>query len=88
MESNDLIIGGIAVTPILVIVGQWLKSVGVVTKWIPPINVVLGILVSVAWTAVHLPAAPEQWFISALMGVYMGLASSGLYIGQQELRSP
>lgn len=76
--ENDIIIGGIPGSVILIIIGNWLKAKGVEALWIGPINVVIGVALCMAWTALH-NATPEQYFISGVLGFYIGAASAGLY---------
>jgi uncharacterized membrane protein len=63
---------GVALVPILIAVGELLKRVGINSKAIPIINVILGILLGVIINR-------SDMLLGVLSGLCMGLMSVGLY---------
>ena len=71
---------GILVVPFIIACVGAAKGSGLPVTLATPLAVVLGIVLSVGYQGVQGTGA-ELWFNSAVVGVALGLAASGLYSG-------
>lgn len=77
--TSILVISGVAVTPLLTGLGQLAKGLGLRAKWVPLLNVLVGVAVAVGWTLVNPPWTWAQLFAAVIVGVSEGLGSAKLY---------
>jgi len=61
--------------PIIIVITQVFKSLGMDKKYYPVSNIVLGILVSYFF----MPSSQEDIPMAVLLGIITGLSASGLY---------
>lgn len=73
MELNELTVSGIIIVPLITGLIETFKGVGLPTKYSTLVAVLLGCLVGVFYVS------PENFMTGILVGVSIGLCSSGLY---------
>lgn len=71
----DKTIFEVALVPVIIGVSEVAKRVGFPAKYIPVLNLVLGVVAGFIYAA---PANPAE---AALVGIALGLSASGLYSG-------
>jgi hypothetical protein len=74
-------------SPLIIPVIQLIKGMGLPTKWAAPMAVLLGLIVGLLGVVI-IPNPPQHWAMTALIGLSIGLAASGLYSGVRALSRP
>ena len=75
----DLVIAGIPVIAIIIGLVEYIKSIGLPTKYAPAVAIALGVLASVvAQLAVTYPGI-SPWVEAVVIGLVVGMAATGLY---------
>ena len=77
--TTGLVISGVVITPLLTGLGEVWKLLGLASKYVPVVNILLGIAVAVGWTLVNPPWAAAQVFAAVIIGVSEGLGSAKVY---------
>lgn len=71
----DKTIFGVALVPIIIGISEVAKRVGFPKKYVPVLNLALGVAAGFIYAA---PSNPKE---AALVGIALGLSASGLYSG-------
>lgn len=75
----DITIFEISLVPVIIGVSEVAKRVGFPTKYIPVLNLGLGVVAGFIYVA---PGNPQE---AALVGIALGLSASGLYSGAKNV---
>ncbi len=75
---------GVFGVALIVALGQMLKSVGIDSRYMPVVTLVLGLVLNVAYRA-STGVVVGTWFDAVVQGLALGLSASGLYSGGQTL---
>jgi hypothetical protein len=75
----DKTIFEVALVPVIIGISEAAKRVGFPTKYIPVLNLALGIVAGFVYVA---PGNPQE---AALVGIALGLSASGLYSGAKNV---
>ena len=82
---DELIIGGVSASVLIVGLVQIAKSSGLPGRWAPLLSVGLGLAFAVAYGLLNRLTGPV-WLDLVGLGILAGLSASGLYSGVRALR--
>ena len=84
--NMEMVIGGIAVIPLLIGLGEVLKKWGVEDRWVIASNMVVAVVIAEAAQVAKAYPNAEPYFIALIVGLGMALAANGLYSVQKKFR--